>query len=257
MASGQQMLAPSSTAMHKATGGSEARFIPVTISGGNGSSAPQTAVAAGANGLAGSGNGGTQRGYTILVPANVRFRGVNMQLDLKIDQKTLAAASSISKAVQDAVNARQCGAGGGVHSRLQAATTSSSSATMPLEAGDVDCLDRSATLSNSLRLKTGGRNPREILAEKLRKINGKRSSNGSLVTRSAAPSPSWYKRCMLLGDAHRSADRPRMHAVGFLGPAAANDSAAGPLLAAIGASDHLLAEKSLASRLLSAEKAHE
>lgn len=62
MASGQHMLAPTSATMHKAGSGSEARFIPVTISGGNGSSAPQTGLTAGGNGLAAPGNGGTQRG---------------------------------------------------------------------------------------------------------------------------------------------------------------------------------------------------
>lgn len=63
MASGQQMLAPGSAAMHKAATASDTRFIPVTISGGNGGAAAQGGLtAAGGNGLSAPGNGGTQRG---------------------------------------------------------------------------------------------------------------------------------------------------------------------------------------------------
>lgn len=42
-------------------------------------------------------------GYTV-VPASVSFRGVSMKLDLKIDQKTLAAATNFSKVVEEAVS---------------------------------------------------------------------------------------------------------------------------------------------------------
>ncbi|VDN05847.1 unnamed protein product [Thelazia callipaeda] len=44
-----------------------------------------------------------EKGYTV-VPASVSFRGVSMKLDLKIDQKTLAAATNFSKAVEEAVS---------------------------------------------------------------------------------------------------------------------------------------------------------
>ena len=124
-------------------------------------------------------------GYTILVPANVRFRGVNMQLDLKIDQKTLAAASSISKRLQDAVKARR--SIGAVRQEVDAPVVENGNGTV-----DVDFLDKSAPMSNSLRLKTGGRNPRDILADKLKRVKTK-CLNGTLASRSTAPSPSWAK----------------------------------------------------------------
>ncbi|KAK6101003.1 putative DNA-binding domain family protein [Brugia pahangi] len=44
-----------------------------------------------------------EKGYTV-VPASVSFRGVSMKLDLKIDQKTLAAATNFSKVVEEAVS---------------------------------------------------------------------------------------------------------------------------------------------------------
>ena len=45
----------------------------------------------------------TSSGYTILVPANVRYRGAELQLDLKLDQKTLVEAEKLSRA-HDAVS---------------------------------------------------------------------------------------------------------------------------------------------------------
>ncbi|EJW80949.1 hypothetical protein WUBG_08142 [Wuchereria bancrofti] len=44
-----------------------------------------------------------EKGYTV-IPASVSFRGVSMKLDLKIDQKTLAAATNFSKVVEEAVS---------------------------------------------------------------------------------------------------------------------------------------------------------
>ncbi|VDK73000.1 unnamed protein product [Onchocerca ochengi] len=60
-----------------------------------------------------------EKGYTV-VPASVSFRGVSMKLDLKIDQKTLAAATNFSKVVEEAVS------------------THLSSSVMPVENDEVD-----------------------------------------------------------------------------------------------------------------------
>ncbi|MFH4976609.1 hypothetical protein AB6A40_003318 [Gnathostoma spinigerum] len=74
------------------------------------------------NSISSSSSDQQERGYTIVVPASVCIRGVNMQLDLKIDQKALAAASDISKVVEEAVSNHFSSApaalidGGDVHS---------------------------------------------------------------------------------------------------------------------------------------------
>ncbi len=114
----------------------------------------------------------------------VRYRGGGSgsgrppQIDLKIDQKTLAATSttsSIAKVV--AIGTR---------------TLPKPSTSATPDDDVVDWLDQPPPLlTDTMRLKTGGRNPREILTEKLKNVTKQHRPNG--FSRSAAPSPSWFR----------------------------------------------------------------